>query len=49
LFPVLDEFEGDEYIRTKINTSSDIECWVYKYIHDVKGFEEVKGGDWWLR
>lgn len=49
LFPELDEFEGDEYVRTKVKTSTDIECWVYKYIHDVKGFEEIKGGDWWLR
>ena len=49
LFPELDDFEGDEYIRTKVHTSTDIECWVYKYIHDVKGFKEIKGGDWWLR
>jgi len=49
LFPELDEFEGDEYIRTKTKTSTDIECWVYKYKYDVKEFEEIKGGDWWLR
>ena len=49
IFPELDEFEGDEYIRTKIKTDSDIECWIYKYIHDISNFEEIKGGDWWLR
>jgi gamma-glutamylcyclotransferase (GGCT)/AIG2-like uncharacterized protein YtfP len=49
IFPELDDFEGDEYIRVKINTSKDIECWVYKYKYDVKDFEEIKGGDWWLR
>ena len=49
LFPELDEFEGDEYIRTKIRTESDIECWVYEYIHDVSGFEKIKRGDWMLR
>ncbi len=49
LFPELDEFEGDEYIREKIHTSTDIECWVYKYIHDVNNFQEIEGGDWWLR
>lgn len=49
LFPELDEFEGDEYIRTKIHTSTDLECWVYKYRHDIKGFDIIEGGDWWLR
>ena len=49
LFPELDEFEGDEYIRRKIRTSSDIECWVYEYIHDVSNHMEIKSGDWMLR
>lgn len=49
IFPILDEFEGDEYIRVKIRTSTDLECWVYKYIHDISEFEEIEGGDWWLR
>lgn len=49
LFPELDDFEGDEYIRVKTITSNNIECWVYKYKYDIKGFDEVKSGDWWLR
>jgi gamma-glutamylcyclotransferase (GGCT)/AIG2-like uncharacterized protein YtfP len=48
-FPQMDEYEGDEYIRIKVRTSSDVECWVYQYKHDVSKFEEIKGGDWMLR
>ena len=49
IFPELDIFEGDEYIRTKVRTASDIECWVYEYKDDVSGFKEIIGGDWMLR
>ena len=49
IFPNLDEFEGDEYIRVKVKTSSDIECWVYEYKYDISPFNEIKGGDWMLR
>lgn len=49
IFSKLDEFEGDEYFRTKIKTSTDIECWVYEYKYDISNFEEIKGGDWMLR
>jgi gamma-glutamylcyclotransferase (GGCT)/AIG2-like uncharacterized protein YtfP len=49
IFPKLDEFEGHEYIRTKIRTSTDIDCWIYEYKYDTFGFKEVKGGDWMLR
>lgn len=49
LFPKLDEFEGDEFIRVKVRTSTDIECWIYQYRHEVSGFEEINGGDWILR
>lgn len=49
IFPNLDEFEGDEYIRVKVKTSSDIECWVYEYKYDISSFSEIKGGDWMLR
>jgi gamma-glutamylcyclotransferase (GGCT)/AIG2-like uncharacterized protein YtfP len=49
ILPKLDEFEGDEYIRTKVRTSSDIECWIYQYKHDISSFREIKGGDWMLR
>jgi gamma-glutamylcyclotransferase (GGCT)/AIG2-like uncharacterized protein YtfP len=49
ILPKLDEFEGHEYIRTKIRTSTDIECWIYEYKYDVSNFKEIKGGDWMLR
>lgn len=49
IFTELDEFEGEEYIRTKLRTSTDLECWVYVYIHDVAEFKEIVGGDWLLR
>lgn len=49
IFPELDEFEGDEYNRTKIRTSSDIECWIYEYKYDISKFKEISGGDWMLR
>jgi len=45
----LDEFEGDEYIRTKTRTSTDVECWVYEYKYNTKGIKEVRSGDWMLR
>jgi len=49
IFPDLDEFEGHEYIRTKIRTNNDIECWIYEYKDDVSKFSEIKCGDWFLR
>jgi gamma-glutamylcyclotransferase (GGCT)/AIG2-like uncharacterized protein YtfP len=49
IFDKLDEFEGDEYIRTKTKTSTDIECWVYEYKYDTKEIKEVRSGDWMLR
>ena len=48
-FDNLDEFEGDEYIRTKVITSSDLDCWIYEYKYDVSNFKEIKSGDWMLR
>jgi gamma-glutamylcyclotransferase (GGCT)/AIG2-like uncharacterized protein YtfP len=48
-FEELDEFEGDEYIRTKLRTSTDVYCWVYVYKYDISEFTEIKGGDWLLR
>ena len=48
-FPQMDEYEGDEYTRVKVRTSTDVECWVYQYKYDVSKFEEIKGGDWMLR
>ena len=49
IFDDLDEYEGDEYIRTKIKTTSDVYCWVYEWKGDVSEFKEIKGGDWLLR
>jgi gamma-glutamylcyclotransferase (GGCT)/AIG2-like uncharacterized protein YtfP len=49
IFHQLDEFEGDEYNRTKIRTSTDIECWIYEYKYDVSKFKKIEGGDWMLR
>jgi gamma-glutamylcyclotransferase (GGCT)/AIG2-like uncharacterized protein YtfP len=48
-FKDLDIFEGDEYIRRKIKTSNDLECWIYEYKYDISNFKEIKGGDWMLR
>jgi gamma-glutamylcyclotransferase (GGCT)/AIG2-like uncharacterized protein YtfP len=49
VLPSLDEFEGDEYTRKKIKTSTDLECWVYVYKYEVSNFKEIEGGDWMLR
>ena len=49
VFPELDEYEGEEYIRTKITVSSGQECWIYEYIDDVSDKTEIKSGDWMLR
>jgi gamma-glutamylcyclotransferase (GGCT)/AIG2-like uncharacterized protein YtfP len=49
VFEKLDEFEGDEYTRKKVRTSTDLDCWVYEYKYDVSGFKEIKSGDWMLR
>lgn len=49
ILPQLDEFEGDEYTRTKIRTSTDIECWIYEYKYNVSKLKEIVGGDWMLR
>lgn len=49
ILPMLDEFEGDEYIRIRTRTSTDIECWVYEYKYDISDLVEISGGDWMLR
>jgi gamma-glutamylcyclotransferase (GGCT)/AIG2-like uncharacterized protein YtfP len=49
VFEDLDVFEGDEYIRKKTRTSTDVECWIYEFKDDVTNFKEIKGGDWMLR
>jgi gamma-glutamylcyclotransferase (GGCT)/AIG2-like uncharacterized protein YtfP len=45
----MDEYEGDEYIRVRILTDLDINCWVYEYKYDTTDFVEIKSGDWYLR
>ena len=49
IFPTLDNYEGDEYTRKKIKTSTDLECWVYVYKLDITNLKEIEGGDWLLR
>jgi len=49
VFNILDEFEGNEYTRKKIRTSTDLECWIYIYKFDILKFKEIKAGDWLLR
>ena len=49
VLPSLDKFEGDEYKRTKVRTSTDLVCWVYEYNLGVSGFKEILGGDWIIR
>lgn len=47
--PVLDLYEGDEYVREKIVTSLGRTCWVYKFKYNVDDKLIIKGGDWMLR
>ncbi len=49
VFPDLDEFEGHEYKRKKVRTSTDVISWIYEYKYDIKDFKEIKAGDWMLR
>lgn len=49
IFPKLDDFEGHEYIRRKIKTTNDIDCWIYEYKYNVNHFKEIKSGDWLIR
>jgi len=49
VLPDLDQYEGHEYVRVKVVTSTELDCWVYRYKYDVLGFPEIKSGDWHLR
>ena len=49
VLPELDEFEGEEFHRRKITTSTDLTCWIYEFIGDCKQFKKIKKGDWMLR
>lgn len=45
----LDDYEGSEYNRNKIMTSSGKECWIYEFKYDISNYELIKAGDWMLR
>jgi gamma-glutamylcyclotransferase (GGCT)/AIG2-like uncharacterized protein YtfP len=45
----MDSYEGDEYTRVRIKTSTDLECWIYQWNKPIVGFSEIKTGDWQLR
>jgi len=45
----MDSYEGDEYTRVRIKTSTDLVCWIYQWNRPVDGFSEIKSGDWQLR
>jgi gamma-glutamylcyclotransferase (GGCT)/AIG2-like uncharacterized protein YtfP len=49
LFPILDEYEGTEYIRKQVKTANDLLCWVYEYKYSVEEKKEIISGDWMLR
>lgn len=49
IFPELDEFEGDEYVREKVRTHNDLECWVYRFKDPIDKYKEIPSGDWLLR
>ena len=49
LLPQMDEYEGDEYKRVRVTTSSDINCCIYEYQHATTTFNQIKSGDWHLR
>lgn len=43
---LIDYYEGNEYKRVKITTSSGIEAWIYEYVPEVSKSKEIKSGDW---
>jgi gamma-glutamylcyclotransferase (GGCT)/AIG2-like uncharacterized protein YtfP len=49
VFPQLDEFEGEEFTRKRVITSTDLQCWIYEYHGDCSKFKKIKSGDWMLR
>lgn len=49
LLPQMDEYEGSEYKRVRVKTSSDIECIVYQYKDDITNCTQIISGDWYLR
>jgi gamma-glutamylcyclotransferase (GGCT)/AIG2-like uncharacterized protein YtfP len=49
VFEDLDKFEGEEFTRRPIRTSTDLKCWIYEYKEDCSKFKRIKSGDWMLR
>jgi gamma-glutamylcyclotransferase (GGCT)/AIG2-like uncharacterized protein YtfP len=49
VLPDLDQYEGEEYKRAKIKTSTDLVCWIYEYKWEITEFKEISCGDWMLR
>jgi len=49
VLPELDEYEGDEYVRSRITTELGKNCWIYEYKYDVSNFDYIKSGDLYLR
>ena len=47
--PTMDEYEGEEYVRRRVTTSTDVICWVYEYKYDVSNLQKIECGDWMLR
>ncbi len=49
----LDAYEGNEYRRERCRVKRDdgemVEAWVYVWIGDVEGYEEILSGDWLKR
>jgi gamma-glutamylcyclotransferase (GGCT)/AIG2-like uncharacterized protein YtfP len=52
LLPVLDEYEGSEFIREVASAQTDdggtIDCWIYWYVGDATG-RLIPSGDWLKR
>jgi gamma-glutamylcyclotransferase (GGCT)/AIG2-like uncharacterized protein YtfP len=46
LIAALDEYEGSEFSRQIVSSSSD--CWIYWYVGDAVG-REIVSGDWFNR
>lgn len=45
----LDAYEGNEYERIRVKSSTKLDCWIYRYKFGTQKFQEIKSGDWHLR
>lgn len=52
LLPLLDEYEGEEYVRTRVAAQLEsgdvVECWIYWYTSIPRG-RLIESGDWFRR